>query len=679
MIMYKAGKFLLCALAFFSLCSFPGHARAEQPLTLEGKKTVFQRVVSNPGARLLAGGDSNSQVISTPKTFTSFYVYERKGDMLRVGVGANKSDGWLKTSESTEWPQAITMVFTDPLGRQPVLFFRDHDQILKACKAENIKNYLSQYVTLFSEKARIPDDCPVLAMEPTGKDGSIAQQSFYLMPVLNIDTQFKDSGTQLLQVASVDPGSWQSDKSGVPPSGSTTTTQAKGNDSSKNNNMKTAIAFVIDTTISMKPYIDQTVNVIKQIFDAMQKSTAKDNVAVAVVAFRSSMEQSPGIEYTTKIVSDFKTVSSRKELETMLSQVREATASTHSFDEDSLAGVKAAIDKLSWADYNGRSILLITDAGPLGADDPTSQTGMSPEGMADYLRTNKIYLTAMHVKTPSGKKDHQYAEQSYVELAKLSDNRSSYLSIDASTPQKGARDFHNAASAMALTYKTMVEQVMANAEIASPSGEEVKPGENLEDKAKRLAEATGYAMRLQFAGNAKGTAAPKVVDAWIADADLTLLEKNPSDAAVPVVYPAVLLTKSQLSKLREQVKSIVTTAENAFLEDNDSFNFYEQLVSAAAQMSRDPTQFSQDPKANLAQRGVLLEVLDGLPYKSRILGLQKDDWLNMSTGEKREFIKRLKGLIKRYDEYDRDLAHWESFGVKDSSQWVYRVPLNMLP
>lgn len=673
-----ANMFLGC-IAFLFICAAPAPVFAERPLPLEGKQTVFQRVVSNPGATLFADSDNNATVISTPKTFTCFYVYERRGEMFRVGVGANKSDGWLKSSDVTEWPQAITMVFTDPMGRQPVLFFKDHNQILKACRADNIKNYLSQYVTLFSEKARIPDDCPVLAMEPSGKDGSVSQQSFYLMPVLNIDTQFKDSGTQLLQVASVDPGSWQAGKGGASPSGQLATEVAKNNGSSEKGNMKTAIAFVIDTTISMKPYIDQTVNVVKQIFDTMQKSVAKDNVAVAVVAFRSSMEQSPGIEYTTKIVSDFKTVSSRKELETLLGQVKEATASTHAFDEDSLAGVKAAIDQLSWADYNGRAILLISDAGPLGADDATSQTGMSPEGMADYLRTNKIYLTAMHVKTPSGKQDHKYAEQSYMELSKLSDNRSSYLSIDASTPKKGANDFHKAASAMALTYKTMVEQVMENTELLPPSGAVGKTNETVEDKAKRLAEATGYAMRLQFAGNAKGTAAPKVVEAWIADADLALLEKNPSDAAVPVVYPAVLLTKSQLSKLREQVKFIVTTAENAFLEDNESFNFYDQLVSAAAQMSRDPTQFSHDPKANLAQRGVLLDVLDGLPYKSRILGLQKDDWLNMSTGEKREFIKRLKGLIRRYDEYDRDLAHWESFGVKDSSQWVYRVPLSMLP
>ncbi|MBQ7608742.1 MAG: VWA domain-containing protein, partial [Desulfovibrionaceae bacterium] len=135
----------------------------------------------------------------------------------------------------------------------------------------------------------------------------------------------------------------------------------------------------------------------------------------------------------------------------------------------------------------------------------------------------------------------------------------------------------------------------------------------------------------------------------------------------------------QLSQLRRQLKTIIATAEEAFLQDSENFNFYEQLISAAAQMSRDPSSFSSDPKANLAQKGVLLEVLDGLPYKSRILGLTQDDWTNMSTGEKEEFIKRLKGLVRRYEEYDRDNSHWEGFGSANPNEWVYRVPLSMLP
>ncbi len=648
---------------------------AEQPLLQEGKKTVWQRVVSHPGAKLYASPQADGSVVSTPRTFTSFYVYERNGDMVRVGVASNKSDGWLKQSDTTVWPQAITMVFTDPMGRQPVLFFRDHDEIQKVCEAESVREHVAQYVELFSKKARIPDGCPVVAMEPMGEDGRVAEKDFYLLPVMNIDAQFKESGTQLLQVACIDPGI-QGGKDG----GKAGQEGQNGNGgASAPQRMKTALAFVIDTTISMKPYIDQTLAVVRRIYDELQKSPARDDLAIAVVAFRSNLEKSPGIEYTTKVISDFKNVNQRSELERLLGEVREATASTHAFDEDSYAGVKDAVDKLTWAGYSAKTMLLISDAGPLGAGDPTSKTGLSAEALADYLRTNGIYLTAVHVKTPSGKKDHRYAETAYRALSMMSNGKSSYIPIDAKTPAQGAKQFDSVATSMATVYRKIVEQTAQGTQVEKPKVEESSKEESPEELAKRLAEATGYAMRLQFAGDRKGTTAPQVVSAWIADSDLSLLEANPKDAPVPAVYPAVLLTKSQLSKLRDQVKLIIETAENAFLQDSADFNFYEQLISAAAQMSRDPSQFNQDPNANLAQKGVLLEVLDGLPYKSRILGMQKEDWVNMSTGEQREFIKRLKGLVRRYEEYDSDVAHWEGFGSQNSADWVYRVPLTMLP
>ncbi len=638
---------------------------AEQPLTQEGKKTVFQRVVSHPGARLYSDAAATNAV-STPRTFTSYYVYEKSGDMLRVGVSTTQSDGWLKNTESTPWPQAITMVFTDQMGRQPVLFFRDHASLQQLCTAPSIKDMVEQYVTLFNTPgAHMPADLPVIASEPTAKDGQVAQKDFYLLPVMAMDEQFKDSGTQLLEVACIDPGI--SEKKDDP------------SKNEKNKNMVVGIAFVIDTTISMKPYIDQTRNVIRSVFDKLQSSTVKDNVAFAVVAFRSNLEKSPGIEYTTKVISDFTTVSDRAALEDLLTQLEECRVSTHAFTEDSLAGVKEAADSLSWDKVNGKLMLMVTDAGPLAGSDPTSATHMTPEGMADYLRAKNIYLTVMHIKTPVGSKDHAYAEKSYRALSMLDNNRSSYIPIAAPTPQRGAKVFRSVSERTADTYAKLAENQFKGLQAQKPKTQDIPQNASPEDQAEHLAETIGYAMQLQFAGDSKGTRAPQVVKAWIADSDLSALEEHPNDAPIPVVYPAVLLTKLQLSQLRKQLKLIIETAEEAFLQDSEKFNFYEQLISAAAQMSRDPSLFNQDPNANLAQKGILLEVLDGLPYKSQVLRLRQEDWSNMSTGQQQEFIKRLKGLVRRYEEYDKDNTHWEGFGSANKNEWVYRVPLNMLP
>lgn len=655
---------MLCALTLFAPCL----AQAEQPLVQEGKTTVFQRVVSHPGAKLYSDA-SASRVVGNPRTFTSYYVYARQNDMLRVGVSSTGSDGWLKISETTEWPQAITMVFTDQMGRQPVLFFRSHDAIVDLCTADSIKDTVAQYVELFNTPgARKPADLPVIAAEPMEKDGQVSQKNFYLLPVLSTDDQFKDSGTQLLQVACIDPGV-QKD-----PEKDADKEKAKGSDG-----MTTGIVFIIDTTKSMKPYIDQTREIIRTVYDRLQKSPAKDKVAIAVVAFRSNVEKRPATEYNTRIVSDFATVEERSSLERMLDQVEECQASTHAFDEDSLAGVKEAVDSLSWNRVDAKTMLLITDAGPLAGSDPTSKTGMSPEGMADYLRTNKIFLTAVHVKTPAGKNDHSYAEESYRALSMLSNNRSSYIPINAPTPAEGARQFQAVGKLIAETYCNIAEQQLKGGMLNKPKTQDLPKSASPEERARRTAEAIGYAMQLQFVGDNRGTTAPQVVSAWIADSDLTSLEENPNGAPVPAVYPAVLLTKLQLSQLRKQLKLIISTAEEAFLQDSEHFNFYEQLISAAAQMSRDPSSFNKDPEANLAQKGVLLEVLDGLPYKSQVLRLRQEDWTDMSTGQQQEFIRRLKGLVRRYEEYDRDNTHWEGFGSPNTNEWVYRVPLDMLP
>lgn len=656
---------IILPIALFFLALWLSPALAEQPLVQEGKKTVFQRVVSHPGAILYAD-EKKSTEKGKPRTFTSFYVYERKNGMLRVGVSSTKADGWIEPEKVTEWPQAITMVFTKQMGRNPVLFFRDRKSLEDLCNSDGISKIVDEYAALFkATNAPKPGDLPVVAAEPFGEQGQVAQKNFYLLPVLAVDDQFKEGGTQLLEVASIDPGIMEEKKE-----------EKKKPASSR---MKTGIVFLVDTTISMGPYIEQTKDVIKRIFDRLGESKAKEDVAVAVVAFRSNMEKSKGIEYTTKIISDFTTVTDREKMEAMLKDLEEAKASTHAFDEDSLAGVKEAVDSLKWDDIKARAMLLITDAGPLGADDKTGATGMSPEAMADYLKHRGIYLTVAHVLTPKGKKDHPYAEKSYMDLSRLSNNRSSYIAIDAPNAKKGAESFDKVADTMSKVYSALAERQALGQKARKPENHDVPANASPEEKAKYLAEMTGYAMQLQFTGDQKKTRAPQVVKAWVADADLASLEENPNAAPVPAVEPAVLLTKSQLSQLRDQLKRIIITAEESFLQDNANFNFYEQLISAAAQASRDPSSFSNEPGANLAQKGVLLEVLDGLPYKSQVLRMKPEDWSNMSTGQQQDFIKRLKGLLREYEHYDRENQLWEGFGSPNTNEWVFRVPLNMLP
>lgn len=653
---------LLFGMVFPGLCLAQSAGRT--PLLQEGKKSVYQRAVSHPGAKLYAGPNAEAPVLRDDvKTFTVFYIYGRDGDRLEVGTGSNRADGWIDTKLVTEWPQAITMLFTDRTGRDPVLFFRDHDALEKVCLAEDIPGQLKAFYRKLEEGGMLPPDYPVIASEPAKT--AVAEKNFYLLPVLSMDNQFYDEqGPRLIEVASINPGAGGS--AGPDPAGP------------QGAQLRTGFAFVIDTTISMKPYIDETLALVRSLYDELEKSPYADKTAFAVVAFRSSTEKTPGIEYTARVISDFATAKDRKRLEDALAKVREASTSTHDVNEDSFAGIKEAVDALSWQDYGSRVMVMITDAGPLGAGDPTSSTGFSPETLADYLRANKIYLTALHVLNPKSAANHKYAAEAYRTLTKQSDNQASYIPLKASTQTEGAKAFKETARVLAQAYNKVAAATAEGRLLAKPAQVGAAQKKRTpEEEARRIAESTGYAMQLQFFGNQAKAEAPEVVSAWIADADMEKLAQNPGNAPVLAVEPAVLLTKGQLSNLYKQLKLLLRGSEQAFL--NGDADLFGQILSAAAQMSRDPGQFSLHPDRNLVENGLLDEVLADLPYKSVIGSMTRQDWEDMSTGQRDAFIKRIKSLLARYEAYDKDATNWESFGSANPNDWVYRVPLSMLP
>ena len=664
-------RFLFALTAFLLLCASAAFAAERAPLLQEGKKTLFQRVVVHPGAGLLADAKADAAVKDKAvKPFSVFYVYARKDGFVEVGPASNEAIGWVKADLVTDWPQALTLLFTDRAGREPVLFFKDEKSLTTVGQSDDIKAKLGTLTAQMKEAQAGKDipDLPVLAAEPTDAEGAVSRSRFYLMPIRSMSDPFE--GVKFLRVASIDPGSKPAGAGGS--GGADGDKGAGGGDGDKPQTMRTGIVFVIDTTISMKPYIDESLKVIRAAFDNIEKQKLGDSVGFAVVAFRSSTAKNPDVEYVTKVVSDFKTLKDRAALESALAAVQEAKASTHSFDEDSLAGVKTAVDDLSWNDYQSRIMVLITDAGPLPAGDPLASVRMGPTEMLDYAKAKNIWVTVAHVRSPSGDKDHAYAEKAYRDLTRTSTGSSAYIPIPAPTPAEGVKSFSAATKVLAESL-TKVVRTTAERKLPPKPKEQAKAA-TPEEEAARIGDTIGYAVQLEFLGKQKGLRAPSVVEAWIADMDLAALGAGKN---LPAVEPAVLLTKNQLSDLQKQLGVIIDQAERT--KKTDSKDFFAGILSASAQLARDPAAFSAQPGKNLSEMGVLGEFLDGLPYKSDIMLLTEEDWYRMSVGEQTAFVNRLKSRIARYEEYDKDRSNWESFGAKNAGDWVYRVPLSMLP
>ena len=629
-----------------------------KPLLIPNKKTLFQRVISHPGANLYVSADKASPLVrANLRPFTVFYIYERKyvGDIewLKVGSSSNcQVSGWVNGDFTSEWRQSLTLIFTERSGRKPVLFFNSLKSLEEvagsASPGEQANQLASNFIVFQSGRQSEPNKFPILAMEP--QEEAVSRQRFYLMPIFQTVELFE--GVKFLEVASIDPGSWEL---------------------SVNSELRTAVVFVIDTTISMKPYIERTREAVRRIYDAIESSGLSDKVAFGLVAFRSSIEKTPELEYVSKVVSDLKDGRQRAAFEAALADTREAEVSTHSFNEDAFAGLKTAVEELNWKPYQSRLIFLITDAGAIRNDDPYSSTGMNEPEIADIAAAKGIKIFVLHIKTPLGKRvnNFPYAEAQYKALTGQADPSIGdlYVPVDATKTAEGVRTFGQLVEGVAVQMVELVRATSAGQRLQLP-GQPVAGSSDIIAEAKRKAAILGYSMQLEYLGRRSEVQAPQLVTSWVSDMDL-------AQPDIPSFTVTVLLTKNQLSDLYQRLKIILNQAQRT--KRTGARDFFQGILSAAAQISRDPTQFSKRPHQNLGELGLLGEFLDDLPYRSSIMRVTEEDWYRMSVGQQQALVDNLKSKIKRYRQYHDDVDNWISFGATDPGDMIYRVPLSMMP
>jgi serine/threonine-protein kinase PpkA len=656
--MSRAG-FMVVWVVFFICLGLMGQqiyaARQSKPLLIPGKRTLYQKVITHPGTKLYARAGKAVEVIENWVTpFTVYYVYQRASvdsrPWLEVGLSSTEGPiGWIKGSKTSDWNQTLTLVFSERTGRQPALFINDLKSLQKIAGSpspgEQAALLASQFSAIQSGSISPPAQFPVVAVEPP--EEAVSRKRFYLMPIFQALELFE--GVKFLEVASIDPGSGRFPE---------------------DLELKTSIVFVIDTTISMKPYIDRTREAVRKIYDAIEKAGLSDKVAFGLVAFRNSTKKTPGVEYVARVLSDLRDGREREQFELALAQTQEAKISTHSFNEDAFAGLKMALEKLKWSPYVSRLVFLITDAGAIRNDDPFSATAMNEAEIADMATAKGVKIFALHLKTPAGRKvnNHPYAEAQFRALTGHSDPMIGdlYVPIEAAQQATGVRGFGSVVEGVAAQ---MVELVRATSEGKRLALPEVLARDVVQE-AVRKAAILGYAMQLEFLGSRAGVQAPKVVKAWVSDMDLARPD-------TPTFNVSVLLTKNQLSDLSQRLKVVLDQAQRT--KRTGDMDFFQSILATVAQMSRDPLQFSRKPDQKLGELGVLAEFLDDLPYRSNIMRLTEEDWYRLSVGEQQSIVNNLKSKIKRYTQIHDDVANWVTFGATEPGDAVYRIPLSLMP
>jgi len=659
-------RFALAASALLALTIGSSLARADdKPLIQEGKKTLFQRVLTTPGCQLssAAGGDAGA----AQPTFSRFYVYERaqagNAEWLKVGPDSyGKTIGWLPAACTTDWKMQLTLAFTNPANRDRLMFFKDRATLEGILDAPDPVSKVAPLRAKLKQGVQAPG---VLAQEP--EYFVDLHKQFYLLPVLSGEEVMTEEGfrTRLLNVASVSKAEDKPLQAGANPGA---TGAAK---SSQLKEFSAAVVFVIDSTISMDPYIDRTREAIRKVYKQIESENLGNQVKFGLVAFRSSTQAVPGLEYVSKMYADPNKVTGSEDFLARVADLKQAKVSSKAFDEDSLAGVMHSIDKVDWTQFGARYVVLITDAGAIEGDDPLSSTGLSADQVRLEAANPGVAIYTLHLKTPAGIKDHGKAEAQYQNLSTYpGTNTSLYYPVNAGDVQAFGRKVDALASAITSQVKAayMGDDAIGsalNAKQAPVAGKDPAEQKLLDDAA-----LIGHAMQLAYLGEKTNSQAPPVFQAWITDRDL--IKQN-----IPTTDVRVLLTKSQLSDLSDVMKQILDAANEGLISPTEMFD---RLRSVAATMGADPNQLKQNGNARLADMGVLGEYLEDLPYQSEVLNLDEETWKSWDGLAQERFIRNLSTKLRHYQRYNADVDRWVALAKdSDARDNVYPVPLEMMP
>lgn len=642
MIIVRDFRYLLVAflLTVMSVGS-PATAQAQRPLLVEGTNTIYQRVLTRPGSALHDAPDG-VQLRRYP-AFQPLYVFARNGEWAQVGPSASAApDGWIAADAAVDWRQNIVAAFTNASGRSRQILFQTEDQLRALMEHEAIRQ-MQAMILQDADAGTLAPEQGVVAVEP--REYVNIREELYLMPILDFVEDLHPLNydpTLLMKLASIP----LEDEAAMPAAEAST------------DDFDAGIVFVLDTTQSMEPYIERTRAALTRIVGDIRGSDVGDRINFGVMAFRDNYEVAPGLEYRTRLLSDLER---RTDQSPVLAAIdvaaRVATANSPGFNEDSLAGVEDAIDRISWeADpsdpVDARYVILVTDAGPKDPRDPNARSDIGPLELRRDAEGRNIAIITLHLKTPAGgEAQHAYAAERYRELSRFGQ-------LDLYYPiEGGAQEAFEATITRLVTALTdNIRTVRGEARVLS------------DDEAGAELVELGLAMRLAYLGAATGTQAPDVIEGWISD-------KAAEDPSKLAIEPRLLVSKNELATMAELVGSILSAGETTRGAE-DASQFFSQIQDVIARMAQNPDRLVDAQSETL---GGALEFLEDLPYRSQLLTMDEVRW-SQSAMMRRSILDGMRQKLVQYRKWLFDPTVWTPLyeGAPDG-EYVFAMPFDVLP
>jgi hypothetical protein len=430
---------------------------------------------------------------------------------------------------------------------------------------------------------------------------------------------------------------------------------------------RSGIHFVIDSTVSMGPYIKRTREAVAKVYSAIQNQGLTNQVSFGLTAYRDNLDQVPELDYLTR---HYVTLEQGTDVEQFFSHVNELSASTVSsrdFREDAYAGIKSALEDSTWSKFDARYIVLITDAGPRDSHDSLGATGLNAQALRQLAYDQGVSIWVLHLRTPSAAADHQKAEALYKQLSYYPGIGDFYYGVSLGQVDEFG-------SVLEILANQITQQVLATTNGVPPiplaqNNDSKTQLNNLQDRVAKL----GNALRMRYIQKESGKPLPRVFNAWMLDRDFL----NPERSVVDV---RVLLTRDQLSDLKNVLQQVLELAEEGVLSPQ---NFIDDLKSLAATVSRDPSSVAGSTSgsgSNLAEMGYMREYIEDLPYTGEVMNLTIESWEEWSAKVQIEFMNRLESKINYYQTLHDHTDLWVTPGGGSiSGNSVFPVALDLLP
>ena len=640
--MITAGKTLFLS-ALLGLGLSAGAVMAQEgdrPLLREGRETVYQRVLTRPGATLLDARDGGE--LRVYPAFQPLYVFAAEPGWVQVGPSVSAPpEGWVTEDSVVEWKQNIVAAFTNPAGRERQILFESEERLRDVMEHEALREMQGQILQEI-ETGEVPDERGVVAAEPPVYVNIVDQ--LYLMPILDFTQDLHPLNYDenlLMEVASVP---LRAEGETAAPTGGT-------------DDFDVGIVFVFDTTQSMEPYISRTQSAVEQVVRDMRGSDIGDHVQFGVVGFRDSIETAPALEYRTRTLLPLQRRQDQTEvLATIRAATRVAQADSPGFNEDSLAGVEDAIDLTDWNGggdpFDARIVILITDAGPKDARDPNARSAIGTKALQRAAQAKGIAVMTLHLKTTAGgEAQHAYAADSYRSLSRFQDD-TYYYGIENGSPQ--------ALEATVKRLVTAMSDVIRRAQDETPVLSSEETGEELVN--------LGLAMQLAYLGRKQGAQVPDVIRGWVS-------EKAIEDPSRLAIEPRLLVTKNEMATMADLLSNLLDLGEQSRSAE-DAASFFAQVRDVVARMAQNPDRLVNTDVETL---GGALEFLEDLPYESQLMLTTEERW-SQSAMNRRQILDGMRQKLVQYRKWLLDPSVWTRlYPEAPDGEYVFAMPFDVLP